>query len=139
MAIRPGDEDHMRKFLQTASAAALFLGIASAGSFGSDAAEAAQSVREGQGMVTRLGPHASAVIYWVSAPDGWHVVTTIDTTADREIDAKNHAIIRFSSLLLPGQSQVISVPAAIDEPQPVLRIRRIVDRVEVVQEPALGD
>jgi hypothetical protein len=129
----------MRKFLHTAGTAALFFGIASAASFVPNAAEAAPSVREGQGIITRLGPHASAVTYWVGAPDGWHVVTTIDTTTDRDVDEQDHAIIRFSSVLLPGQSQMISVPAAMDAPQPMLRVRRVADRVEVEQEPALRD
>jgi hypothetical protein len=30
-------------------------------------------------------------------------------------DAEKHAVVRFSSVLLPGQSQLISVPVAIGE------------------------
>jgi hypothetical protein len=59
-------------------------------------------------------------------------------TARPNSDEK-HAILRFSSSLLPGQSQLISVPAAVGEPQPLLRIRRLADGHEVVQVSAASD
>jgi hypothetical protein len=64
------------------------------------AAEPERSVREGQGVITKLGANASAITYWVSELDGWQVVTTVDTTA--RVDNETHAIVRFSSSLLPG-------------------------------------
>jgi hypothetical protein len=91
------------------------------------------AVRQRQAVTTELGPNASAITYWVSEPDGWHVVTTVDTVIGQNGDAEKHAVVRFSSVLLPGQSQVISVPFAIGERQPVLRIRRLGDRIEVAQ------
>ena len=91
------------------------------------------AVRQRQAVTTELGPNASAVTYWVSEPDGWHVVTTVDTVIGQNGDAEKHAVVRFSSVLLPGQSQLISVPFAIGERQPVLRIRRLGDRIEVAQ------
>jgi hypothetical protein len=91
------------------------------------------AVREGHAVTTELGGNASAVIYWVSKSDGWHVVTTVDTVIDRNGDAGKHAIVRFSSVLLPGQSQLVSVPFALGERQQVLRIRRLGDRVEVAR------
>src|SRR5258707_833491 len=93
------------------------------------------AVREGHAVTTELGGNASAVSYWVSESDGWHVVTTVDTVIERNGDAEKHAIVRFSSVLLPGQSQLISVPFAIGEPQQVLRIRRLGDRIEVARVP----
>ena len=39
--------------------------------------------------------------------------------------------MRFSATLLPGQTQLISVPFAVGEQQQVLRIRRIGDAIEV--------
>jgi len=69
----------------------------------------------------------------VSKPDGWHVVTTVDTVIDRNGDAEKHAVVRFSSVLLPGQSQLVSVPSAIGERQQVLRIRRLGDGIEVAR------
>jgi hypothetical protein len=96
-------------------------------------------VPAGEGVITKLGTHASAVTYWVNEPGGWHVVTTVDTTASGTADTDNHAIIRFSSSLLPGQSLLISVPAALGEPQPILRIRRLADGLEVVPLSAASD
>ena len=92
-------------------------------------------VREGEAVATELGANASALTYWVSEPDGWHVVTTVDTVISRDGDAEQHAVVRFSSVLLPGQSQLISVPFAIGEQQQVLRIRRLGDQIEVAKIP----
>jgi len=88
------------------------------------------AVREGQAVTTELGANASAITYWVSRSDGWHLVTTVDTVIG---NAEKHAVVRFSSVLLPGQSQLISVPFAIGERQQVLRIRRLGDRIEVAR------
>jgi hypothetical protein len=93
------------------------------------------AVREGHAVTTELGANASAVTYWVAGSDGWRVVTTVDTVIGRNGDADTHAVVRFSSVLLPGQSQSISVPFAIGEPQQVLRIRRLGDRIEVARVP----
>jgi ribosomal protein S12 len=91
------------------------------------------AVREGHAVTTELGGNAAAVTYWVSKSDGWHVVTTVDTVVDRNGDAGKHAIVRFSSVLLPGQSQLVSVPSAIGERQQILRIRRLGDQIEVAR------
>ena len=92
-----------------------------------------KAVREGHAVTTELSGNASAVTYWVSKSDGWHVVTTVDTATDRNGDAGQHAIVRFSSVLLPGQSQLVSVPSAIGERQQTLRIRRLGDQIEVAR------
>jgi hypothetical protein len=91
------------------------------------------AVRQRQAVTTELGPNASAITYWVSEPDGWHVVTTVDTVIEQNGDAEKHAVVRFSSVLLPGQCQLISVPFAIGERQQVLRIRRLGDQIEVAR------
>ena len=93
------------------------------------------AVRQRQAVTTELGPNASAITYWVSEPDGWHVVTTVDTVIGQNGDAEKHAVVRFSSVLLPGQSQLISVPFAIGERQEVLRIRRLGDQIEIARVP----
>ena len=90
---------------------------------------------QGQAMETRLDASTSAVTYWVRETDGWHVVTTIDTVTGQESDKEQHAVVRFSSVLLPGQSQLISVPFATGERQQILRIRCLGDRIEVAQVP----
>ena len=90
-------------------------------------------VREGQAVTTELGANTSAITYWVSRSDGWLLVTTVDTVIGKDGNAEKHAVVRFSSVLLPGQSQLISVPFAIGERQQVLRIRRLGDRIEVAR------
>jgi hypothetical protein len=86
-------------------------------------------------VVTELSANASAITYWVSESDGWHVVTTVDTVIWRDSDAERHAVVRFSSVLLPGQSQLISVPFPIGGRQQVLCIRHLGDQIEVARIP----
>lgn len=117
--------------------AAVLLGLLVAGlaaiSPGLKASETGKSVREGEAVVTELGPNASAVTYWVTTSDGWQVVTTVETVINRDSASEQHAVVRFSAALLPHQSQMISVPLAIGEQQPVLRIRRIGDQIEITR------
>jgi hypothetical protein len=63
------------------------------------------------------------------------VVTTADTVIGQDGEAEKHAVVRFSSVLLPDRSQLISIPFAIGEQQQVLRIRRIGDQIEVARVP----
>jgi hypothetical protein len=90
-----------------------------------------EAVREGQAVVTELDAATSAVTYWTDEADGRHVVTTVDAVTGQGGDAEKHVVVRFSSLLLPGQSQLISVPFAIGERQQILRIRRLGDQIEL--------
>ncbi|HEY2133529.1 MAG TPA: hypothetical protein VGH36_11210 [Acetobacteraceae bacterium] len=100
-------------------------------------AEIAAALPERAGVTTELGGHASALTYWVSTAEGWNVVTTIDTVTGDEAasDRAVHAVVRFSSLILPGQSQVISVPEQVGLPARELHIRRLHDRIEVALVP----
>jgi len=97
------------------------------------------SVRENQAVVTRLGDGATAVSYWTSAPDGWHVVTTVDTVVAADTETEQHLVVRFSATLQPGQEQLVSVPGAINTPQMALRIRRIGDQIQMtrIADPAM--
>ena len=74
------------------------------------AAQPKNTVRQGQPVTTELSANASAMTYWVSESDGCDVVTTVDTVIGQDGDAEAHAVVRFSTVLLPGQSQLISVP-----------------------------
>jgi stage V sporulation protein SpoVS len=99
------------------------------------AAAESQGIGEGQGIVTQLGAHATAVTYWISGPQGWDVVTTIDPLANKEAENDGRAVMRFSSRLLPGQSQTISVPAVAGVQPSSLLIRRVADHIEVETAP----
>jgi len=123
----------MTPFLKAAGIAGMLfvLGIGGTGL----AAQPDSALREGHAAVTRLSANASAITYWVSTSDGWHVVTTVDTIVAQDGEAEEHAVVRFSSVLQPGQSQAISVPFAPGEQQQILRIRRLGDGIEVARVP----
>jgi hypothetical protein len=112
-----------------AAAALLASGLAVAGSI----TESPRAAAEGQAVVTELGGQAKAVTYWTDSPNGARVVTTVDTVTAADTDAESHAVVRLQSVLQPGQVQEISVPLAVGETQPVLRIERIGDRVTVAK------
>jgi hypothetical protein len=113
-----------RKFAAAFASGLLFAGVAAAEPLATHPAEA---------TTTDLGNGASALTYWVDAADGRHVVTTVDTVLRDETgrDQDRHAVVRFSSILLPGQSQVVSVPTLDDAKPQDLVIRRSGDRIEV--------
>jgi hypothetical protein len=92
-------------------------------------------VREGHAVGTELSANVSAITYWVGKLDGWHVVTTVDTVIGKDGDAEQHAVVRFSSVLLPGQAQLISVPLALGERQQVLHIFRLGDQIQIARVP----
>jgi hypothetical protein len=125
----------MTNFVKAAGLAGILVAVLATGTPDLKAAQLNDTVREGQGVVTELSANASAITYWVSQADGWHVVTTVDTIIGRDSDAEQHVVVRFSSVLLPGQSQLISVPLAIGEQQRVLRIRRVGDQIKVARVP----
>ncbi len=92
-----------------------------------NAAEPRVAVPQLTAITTDLGHNTSALTYWVDEADGIHVVTTIDTVIGDET-APEHgrdAVVRFSALILPGQSQIISVPGPVGSQPQVLRIRRL--------------
>lgn len=101
------------------------------------AAQLNDALPERQPVITELSANASAMTFWVNEPDGWRVVTIVDTVIGQDSHAEKHAIARFSSVLLPGQSQLISVPLALGEQQQVLRISRVGDRIQVERIPGV--
>jgi hypothetical protein len=122
----------MTNFIKAAGLAGILVAVLATAP-GLKADESNNAVREGHAVTTELSGNAWAVTYWVDKPDGWHVVTTVDTVTDRNGEPEKHAIVRFSSVLLPGQTQLVSVPSAIGERAQVLRIRRLGDRIEVAR------
>lgn len=126
----------MTGYLKIAGSAVLYGMIAATSPV--QATEPDRNVKEGQAVVTALGSDTSAITYWISQSDGWHVVTTVDTkNAAVSSETGNHAVVRFSAILQPGQSHSISIPVAVGEKQPALLIRRVADRIEVETDPAL--
>jgi hypothetical protein len=95
------------------------------------AAQLNSGLPEGEPLVTQLNGNVSAITYWTSDNEGWHVVTTVDTVSRELSGVEQHAVIRFNSQLQPGQSQIISVPVGAALPSPSLRITRIGDGITV--------
>src|SRR5262249_15181578 len=106
-------ENAMTRLFKVAGLAAMLAATIAIGSPDLRAAQVDSPVREGEAVVTWLSTNVSAVTYWVSGSDGWHVVTTVDAVVGRAGEAENHAVVRFTSVLLPGQSHVISIPFAV--------------------------
>jgi hypothetical protein len=95
------------------------------------------AVPERQPVMTELSVNASAMTFWMIEPDGWRVVTIVDTVMGRDSEAEKHVVVRFSSVLQPGQSQLISVPLALGERQRLLRVTRVGDRIQVERIPGV--
>lgn len=124
----------MKNILKIAGVAGL---LATAGvsvaatSFAGDA-----KVAEKQAIVTSLGGNAAAVTYWVQGSKGYEVITTVDAAAGEE--NARPAVVRVSSVLQPGQQQVVSVPGSVGREGATLRISRVADRIEVEKVGALS-
>jgi hypothetical protein len=127
----------MRKLMNAAVLAGTLVVAYATGERGLSAAPPDDAVVEGHPVVTQLGSDASAMTYWRSQEDGWHVVTIVQFAPLPDEPADKYAVVRFSSVLLPGQSQVISLPMALGEPSEALRIARIGDRVTVARVPGV--
>jgi hypothetical protein len=122
----------MTRLSRAAGIAGILAAVLATAASDVSAASVDDVLRETEAVMTPLGGDAFAVTYWVSEPDGWHVVTTVDTVIAQGSEAERHAIVRFSAVLQPGQSQLILVPVAVGERQQTLRIRRVGDRIKVV-------
>ena len=125
----------MTKLIKVANLAGITVALLASPALELRATETNSGVLEGQAAVTELSPNASATTYWIAEPDGWHVVSTIDMVLGPDSVAEQHAVARFSAVLLPGQTEVISVPYGPDEQQQVLRIRRLGNRIEIARVP----
>ncbi|MDI4658568.1 hypothetical protein [Xanthobacter autotrophicus] len=90
---------------------------------------------ERQAIVTHLGGKASAVTYWVKDAKGYEVITTLDAAAE---PGASPAVVRVSTLLQPGQQQLISMPGPVGREGTTLKISRIADRIEVQKVAALS-
>ena len=80
----------------------------------SGAGEATPRLSEGAGLVTKIGDNAIAVTYWVSRPEGFDVVTTIDTDAGGQSPNGSQSVARFSSQLLPDSRKRYPCPARLE-------------------------
>jgi hypothetical protein len=125
----------MTKLMKTAALAGVLVAFLASTALELRAADSKNGVREGQAVVTELGPNASATTYWVAGSERLACGHHGRHRSGRGDDAGQHAVARFSAVLFPGQMQVISVPFALGEQQQVLRVRRLDDRIEIARVP----
>src|SRR3954453_16052817 len=109
----------------TIRAAVLAASLATTGA----ASALAEEPDQGAAVVTPLGAGSSALTYWTDVPEGFRVVTTVDTVQPGA--TARHAVVRSSIVLRPGQAQTISLPGPPGSASPGLEVRRLGDRVEV--------
>lgn len=93
----------------------------------------AETPAQGAAVVTPLGAGTSAVTYWVDAPEGFRVVTTVAAVDHGQVGPENrHAVVRLTTVLGPDQAQTISVPGPAGSPPYAMLIRRLAGGVEVL-------
>jgi hypothetical protein len=63
----------MTKLLKTAGLAGVLAAFLATTALELRAADSKNGVREGQAVVSELGPNASSTTYWIAESDGWHV------------------------------------------------------------------
>ncbi len=119
--------------MRACGAAALAAMLAAAAPLARNGARPENGVqlREGEVVVTDLGGDSHATTYWVDQPEGYRVVTMVETApgeASRRAGAQHHSVVQFSMVLWPGQTQTITVPGP---SLPTISIRRDGDRVQI--------
>jgi hypothetical protein len=113
------------------SAAAFVAGLLLAA--GPAGAEAQEVTHPATAATVDLGDGTSAITYWIDDAEGRHVITTVDTVVP-DVSGRGedqHAVVRFSAVLLPGQTQIVTVPTfGAGQPQE-LRVRRSANGIEI--------
>jgi hypothetical protein len=92
------------------------------GALGTASLAQAEIIPPDAGLQAVLGA-VNVTVYYHPMKSGYQVVTTASTD-------QADSVIRFVSMLSPGQDATISVPRGVGEPALELRLRRVGDRVE---------
>ena len=95
LLVRAGSAASVReditRFIKAAGLAGILMVVLATTVFAQNATQLDNALPEGQAVVTALSANSTAITYWVSASDGWHVVTTVDTVFGLDSDAESHA------------------------------------------------
>lgn len=126
----------MSTVLKMAGMAGLLAATFAGASFSAVAGEAGPA--EKQAIVTDLDGKATAVTYWAKGAQGLEVVTTIDAAPAAAGSAGAPAVVRVSTVLQPGQHQMISVPGALGAQGAALKVKRVADGITVEKVAALS-
>lgn len=99
----------------------------------SDGARPDGTIQGTDAALTRLAPGIGAFTYWLNGPGG-EVVTLVRVPRNGSDDAQpkdRDLVFRFSVVLVPGQTQTISVPGIDWGKPPTIQIRRVGETIEV--------
>lgn len=99
----------------------------------SGASRSGGTVQGTDAAATRLAPGIGAFTYWLHGPGG-EVVTLVRVPRTNSADAGTKdrgLVLRFSVVLVPGQTQTLSVPGIDWGNPPTIRIKRVGDTIEV--------
>jgi hypothetical protein len=99
----------------------------------SDGTRSEGTIQGTDAAVTHLAPGIGAFTYWLNGAGG-EVVTFVRVRRDNSGDAQakdRDFVFRFSVVLVPGQTQTISVPGIDWGNPPTIRIRRVGETIEV--------
>jgi hypothetical protein len=80
------------------------------------------------GHVTQLGAHCSALVYYIAAPDGFHVVLTTQQGFTDQA-----AIARFETVLAAGQSAAFSIPRNTGEAPVRMMLSNVGDHLHIAE------
>jgi hypothetical protein len=78
--------------------------------------------------VTRFGAHCTALVYYLAAPDGFHVVVTTQQGLTDQA-----AIARFETVMSAGQSAAFSIPRKADDPAERMVLSNAGDHLHVAE------
>ena len=79
----------------------------------------------------KLGRHVSALVYYVDAPDGFHVVVTT-----QQGHSNKAMVARFEAVLTAGQSAVVSVPRAAGKAPAKIVLSNLGGHLHIAEPPA---
>lgn len=117
--------------IRLAGAAGIAMALAAAAP--ADGAPSDGTIQGADAAATRLAPGIGAFTYWLNGPGG-EVVTLVRVKRNHSAAAlpdDRDLVFRFSVVLVPGQTQTISVPGIDWGQPPTLRIRRVGETIEV--------
>src|ERR1700736_2634520 len=121
----------LKTAIQLSGAAAIAIALAAAAP--SKGASPHSTIQGKNAAVTHLARGVGAFTYWMNGADG-DVITIVRVSQN---DSGNAAakdrdfVLRFSTVLAPGQTQTISVAGIDWDDPPTIRIRRLGETIEV--------
>ena len=106
--------------------------MASAGAAPSQAPQPYGTIQGTDAAVTHLPQGVGAFTYWLHGADGEVVTFIRASNGSADASAKDgDFVVRFATVLAPGQTQTIAIPGIDWGNPPTIRIRRLGQTIEV--------